>query len=147
MINASTVTQAVETLLNAGLPAKNPDYRIVRADYVNQDEDQCPWVGIYRGELVYEVATLGIGLNSWKADFDLRIIVQASSNESSIDAEERLEQSILDVLDVIMTDKQIGATVDMVDGVRVSYSYIETQSETLFFQEAELTISVKVRTQ
>jgi len=147
MINASIITKAVETLLINGLKAKAHDYKVSRGKYVNMNPEFAPWVGIYRGSLDYDTATLGYGLNSWKALFEIKIIVQASSIKSGEQAEERLENYIKDVLDVIMVDKTLGGSVSMINSASVEYSYNEVESESLYFQNAEITIGTEVRTQ
>jgi len=144
MINASTITRAATAQLETAL---DDTYKIERGEYVNTDPDKTPWIGVYRGDLDYDVATLGRGANTWKAGFDLTIIVQSATlhGEASI-AEDRLEASIVEVLDAIMADKTIGGTVAMINKVKVKYSYNETESEEMYFQNATITISTEKRT-
>jgi len=145
MINAATITRAMETLLRAD--ATVGGYTIERGEYVNMDMDRVPWVGIYRGDMVYDVQTLGRGANNWKAEFPIKVIVQsATSKGNANDAEDDLEEYIRAVLDAVVLDKTIGGTVAMVTGITIEYSFNETESETVYFQNAEISILTEVRT-
>ena len=143
MINMSVITAAVEVLLNAEL---NDDYTIERNEYINMDFEKTAWVGIYRGTFKYTPQTLGRGLNAWRANPSIRIIVQASSLDSAEAAEDELEGYIEEVLDAIMTDITLGGTVAMINEINVSYGYNETESETIYSQNAELELITEVRT-
>ena len=117
MINAATITKAMQTLLIAALPST---YKVERGVYVNMDADYVPWVGVYRGSLVYDPATLGNASSSWRAEFTIKLIIQASNaNESAENTEDDLETYLKAVLDAVMADKTIGGTVAMVQGVNV----------------------------
>lgn len=147
MINASEITRRVKTQLFNGLKVKNKDYTVSRGEYINKDYELAPWVGIYRGAIEYDPATLGDGLNSWRANMKLRLVVQEASLESGEDAEEKLEQAVQDVLDVMMADKEwAGKGASMTVGISVEYSYNETKSESIYFQSAMLTLEAEVRT-
>ena len=144
MINAATITKAVTAMLKAGL---SDEYKVERGEYINMDYGKTPWVGVYRGTLDYNPSTLGRGNNNWKADFAVRIIVQASSfkNEASV-VEDLLESYIEDVLAIITSDSTLGGSVAMTKGVKVAYSYNEQESENVYFQNAEIEILTEVRT-
>lgn len=144
MINASTILKGLETLLANGLDST---YVIERSAYVNMDENRTPWVGLYRGPITYDPHTLGRGSNSWRADVQVRVLIQAASLNSAEQAEERLEQYIKEVLDVIMTDKRLNNTVSIIKEIQVDYSYNMSESESLYFQNAEITLTAEVRTQ
>lgn len=145
MINAVTITDAVKTLLTNALGS---NYTITRGQYINMDYEKTPWVGVYKGDLEYDPETLGRGSNSWKAEFEVRIIVQSSNISNDHEkAEDELEGYIKEILDAIMDDKTLGGTVLMTTGVRVTYSYNETNSEDIYFQNAEITLTAEVRTQ
>lgn len=143
MINASEKTKALETILNNGLA---DNYTVERSEYINMDQARTPWVGIYRGTLTYDTATLGRGANNWKAQFDIRLIVQAATYESGEVAEELLEEYIKEVLDLVVADKTFSSTIGMVTGIDINYSYNEVESESLYFQNAEITVTTEVRT-
>lgn len=145
MINASTITESVRSLLKKALP---DEYKVERGEYINMDPDKTPWVGVYRGPLKYDTATLGRGTNSWKAEFTIRIIVQASNIAGDASkAEDDLEGYIKAVLDIIVADKTLGKSVAMTNEINVNYSYNETESETVYFQNAEIELITEVRTQ
>ena len=144
MINAAVITEAVRALLEVELPS---EYRIERGEYVNTDYDRVPWVGVYRGPLKYDTATLGRGAKNWKAEFTVRIIVQAATNKGNAnDAEDDLEEYLKAVLDAIMTDTTLSETVAMITGVNVTYTYNESDSESVYFQNAEIELLTEVRT-
>lgn len=144
MINFSDITKAVENQLTKA-PTTN-QYRIQRGSRLNNDPSYTPWVGIYRGRIEYEPRTLGRGARNWKDIIEIRLVVQATDIETGDKAEEELEKAIKDVLDAMETDRTIGGTVNVINGYTIdNYSFAETESETLSFQQAEITITAEAR--
>lgn len=142
MIKASVITKAVYTMLKKGL---SDDYTVQRSEYINVDADKCPWVGVYRGEMVYDPRTLGAGVNNWRAEFKVRIVIQAASFKSGEKVEEDLEEYIKAVLDIINADPRLDGTVAMVRGISVNYSFNIEESESLYYQNAEIELTTEVR--
>lgn len=148
MINVSTITAALKTLLdnNAAIAAWPLSMPVVRGDYINEDAGLTPWVGIYRGDVSMEPRTLGMTSGNMEATASIRIVVQQASADSASACEGILEGRVQNVLSAIMADTTIGGTVDMVNRFKISYGYVETQSTTLYFQTAIIEIEVEVAT-
>jgi len=146
MINASTITRAMEQLLIDGLDSDKL-YHIERSEYVNFDPDRVPYVGVYRGQLKYAPHTLGRDLSSWRADFTITLIVQAASINTGGEAEERLEKYLQEVLNVVVADKTIKGTVAIIKDIEINYTYKKEESGTMHFHAAEVDILTEVRTQ
>lgn len=146
MINVSTITTALKTLLdsNATIAAWPLAMPVVRGDYINEDAGLTPWIGIYRGEINLEPRTLGMTPNNLEATALIKIVVQQSSADSSSACETLLEGRVHDVLSAIMSDTSIGGTVDMVNRFKVSHGYIETESTSLYFQTAIIELEAEV---
>ena len=146
MINLSVITKALQVQLQgAPTTAKYLD-RIERGTALNLDPAYTPWVGIYRGSISYEAKTLGRGANNWLGQIELKVVVQASGNADTGEAEDALEQAISNVLAAIETDRTIGGTVAIISGYNVSdYSYRADEEQSLDFQQAEIIIKAEVR--
>ena len=143
----SVVNKALHELIRSNVPSRK-HYTVTRAETTNLDPSRCPWVGIYRDEAEYEprnIASLKSG-KKWASSNNIKVLVQAASGKSGIDAEEKLEDYIADVMDVVLSNPTIGDTVKTIVRVTVSYSYNEEATKTLFFNMAEITITVESRT-
>jgi len=147
MKNFSTITDAVveqlKNWLNVNGSASN--YRVKNSVYVNHNPDLTPWIGVYRGPVTYTPHTIGKSLSNWQGTLKLRILVQAYSAKSGAEAEERSEAYVNEVLDGLLSDYQLGGTVETLDNITVDYAYLETDSETLFYHQAEITVDLVVR--
>lgn len=152
MINTATVTAAVVAQLKAGLPAQTDaglDYRdalITRREYVNRNPGLTPWIGVYPRRRSLAPRTLGNTATMWQATFEITVVVQATSRRSGEGAEDLLEEYHADVLAALESDRTLGGTVDMIVGYQTEYSYVETESESLFFQEALITLTAEAKT-
>lgn len=142
MFNMSTVTKATTTLLKDALAKK---YTIARGEYMNDDPSITPWVGIYRAKLALEPLTLGRTSNRFLTDVSLLIIVQASSGKDGAQAEERLEEYQSAVISALDADPTLGGTVQTITGYSVEYTYKENERESLYFQEALITVSARTK--
>lgn len=145
MINLSTITKALQSQLNnskalAGIPVE-------RSEYVNMSSDRAPWIGIYKAGIDYDPNCLGRNDSSWKASVDIEIAAQQTSYGTGEDCEDKLEKLVMDILDAVWSDSTIGGTVDHVIGLSAEYGSLDPQkSETMYFQEAILSIKLEVDT-
>lgn len=145
MINAAVIVEAMKDLLTAGLPAT---YKIERSEYKNMDFEENPWVGVYKGDLDYGIATLGGGTLRWKAEFKIIILIQSSNLMASAEnADNDMEGYIKAILDIISADRNVSQSVDAITGISVRYAYDQAESEEMYFLTSQLEITTEVRTQ
>lgn len=136
MINFKDITQGVEKLLNDNLQG----YTIVR----NEERNVAPsiatqgkgWIGIYRGSLEYETAR--IGNVPWSVFIDIIVEVQVADMRSGADAEDKLQDAELEVLNVLVSDKKLNATVEQTHGYSIEYEY--NADEDIYFHSSLITI-------
>ena len=144
MINPSDITRAIETAFNTD-PVFNT-FTIERAELVNENPAICPWLGIYRESINYAPETLGLGPDHWTAIMTLTLIVQSSNFNSGTQAEDDLEGYVKSVITKMFEVTTIRGSVDMVNAIKVSYSYIAEDEQTLFFQSALIEMTLEVST-
>lgn len=144
MINPSDITRAIETAFNTD-PVFNT-FTIERAELVNENPAICPWLGIYRESIDYAPETLGLGPDHWTAIMTLTLIVQSSNFNSGTQAEDDLEGYVKSVITKMFEDTTIRGSVDMINTIKVSYSYVAEDEQTLFFQSALIEMTLEVST-
>lgn len=146
MINVSDITKALVVQLESYADIKNLKPTIERGEYVNNDPDVTPWIGVYRSVSDYVPRTLGNHLASFQNTTKIRILAQDASFKSGGDCENRIEDLATKILECVISDKTIGGTVDMVNSLNVEYMYNETDRESLYYQTAVITVEVEVST-
>ena len=144
MITVSDVTKAVETAFN-----NDPlftTFTIERSEFVNENPSLCPWLGIYRGDITYDPETLGLGDDAWEGRMVLRLVAQATNFNSGAEAEDQLEDYVNKIITKMLGDTTLAGTIDMITGIKVSYSYIAEEEETIYFQAAIIELTLEVST-
>ena len=144
MLNASDITKAVEQAFLSDPLFK--EFTVERGEFVNENPAICPWLGIYRKDIDYTPETLGGGSDYWTAIMTLTLVVQATNYSSGAECEDDLEKLVTDVIDKIFSDTTLRNTIDMVNSLKVSYSYVADDEETLFFQSALIDMTLEVST-
>lgn len=148
-INLSKVTQALTDQLKNDSELIAIDAIIERGQYINMNPDRCisaPWIGVYKATAVYDPRTLGRNSQSWDGLISIRVIVQAAHGEDGSICEDRLEEWLAKVLDAAWSDSTWKGEIDMLTNLAVDYTYNETDSKTLIFQQATLTIEARLST-
>lgn len=142
MINFKDITKGVEDLLNDNLNG----YVITRNAERNTDPNVAAqgkgWIGIYRGALEYETAR--IGNIPYSAFIDIIVEIQVADMGSGADAEDKLQDAELEVLNVLKGDKKLNKTVEMTNGYSVEYEY--NADEQIYHQSALITIHAQKET-
>lgn len=111
-------------------------FRIRRSEYVNMNPDLTPWLGIYSASETYTPRTLGVSTVSQRGTQDVRLVVQASHLKSGSKCEDRLREYIDAVLAVLFRRLERYA----VQNVSVEWRYQETESDSIAFQWAIMTV-------
>ena len=145
MINVSTITAAIVDRL-ANHPALSDVRDVVRGEYLNTDDGNTPWIGVYRSEVLHQPRTLGGSSDSWRAIVSVDLAIQVSNPKNGEATEDDLEDLVQRSLNVLMEDKTFGNTVAMLTEVHVKYDYQQNASETLDFQMATVSLTMEVRT-
>jgi len=146
MIDASVIVTALRKQLNSSATIVSEGITVEQGEYVNFDPDRCPWVGCYKSKISYAPLSLGRHSTSWDATVELKIVIQASHGNSGQECDARLSSYETLVLDAVWSNPTIGGNVDVIEGMVVEYSYNETESESLFFQQAIITLTTEVQT-
>lgn len=143
MIEFQKITAGLQALLR-----DHPDlqhFNVTRGEYVNVDPANCPWIGVYRGDIIVEPRTLGQGARNWLNALSIDVVVQVHG-EGGENTETLLGEETAKVLDVITSDLTLGGTVEMTKAFNVAFSYERSESETLDFQWAIITLTAEART-
>jgi len=143
VLNVATITAALHAQLVAALGST---YQVERAEYINDDPSRCPWVGVYRGGLQLDPQTLGRGSNRWRAQVDLKVVVQAESIDDGAQAEDNLQAYEKAVLAAIDADTTIGGTVQSVIAYSIDYDYVRDERSSVYFQAAIITVTAITKT-
>lgn len=142
MINLSTITAGIETILNANLSG----YTIERNPRRNVDPNLAAkgkgWIGIYRGMLSYMPHTTGA--TPWLATIAARVEIQVASMRSGEDAEDKLQEAETEVMEVLADNLTLNGTVNMTMGYEITYE--TNEDEQVFYHAALITIKAEVRT-
>lgn len=144
-INMATIAKALQTQLqntaNVVSFLRSP---VIRGEYINEDPNLTPWMGVYRGIIRYVPRTLGISAKNWEASPEIKIVVQNTNLSSAEECEDELEAYVSETIDAVFNDRTIGGTVAMVNEVNVEYLYNETDRESMYFQTAIITLKLEV---
>jgi hypothetical protein len=117
---------------------------IERGEYVNKDPANTPWCGVYRTEINYLPKVLGHHSRSWQALLTLKLVVQAHAGTGA-EAEDACEDAVHRVMTAVLSDLTVYTKVDMLKSASIEYSYDETESDTLDFQWAFITLVYETR--
>jgi len=85
-----------------------------------------------------------IGNIPWLVAVDVIVEVQVADMGSGSEAEDRLQDAELEVLNVLTANKKLNATVEMTHGYSIEYEY--NDDEHIYFHSAIITIHAEVRT-
>lgn len=145
LLNTASVTAALVTLISEHPDVMGRFKTIERGEYINKDPAITPWCGVYRTTVSYEPKQLGHHAQTWKSLLTIKLVVQAHAGTGQ-QAEDDLEDAVQRVMTAVLSDLTIGNTVEMLKTLNIEYSYDETQSETLDYQWAFVTLVYETRT-
>ncbi len=144
MLDIFKITTALYDQIRSDSEVIAGKFEVEHSAYINMDADRAPWVGVYKGPVDYQPSSLGRNAQSWKATVKLLVIVQATHGGDSLKCSERLGGYEQKVLNAIWSDSKLGGEVDMIVGLNTEYSYNNEKSETMYHQQAEITITAEV---
>lgn len=142
MINVSTIMQQFLEWLEDDPNLEG--YRISRGEPVNEDAGlaRTGWIGLYRRSVDYDPRNLGVPPNNYEGTLIFSIIIQRAHLGSGSESEDALEEAVKHTLDRIV---QVPRTyVDTFTDITVDYTYIESDSTTMFFQSALVTLEAQI---
>ena len=145
LINTAELTAQLVTLI-----AEHPEVMaggfkgIERGEYVNKDAARTPWCGVYRTQVDYAPKVLGHHSRSWQALLTVKLVVQAH-DATGAKAEDACEAAVQQVMAAVLSDLTVYTKVDMLKSINIEYSYDETESKTLDFQWAFITLIYETR--
>lgn len=139
LVSAATINQLEQDgELNAAYPA----LRIERSEYVNEDPNRTPWIGVFRSSKAYRPRTMGRHARSWDGEVEVMILVQYASLKSGASAEDELEDLLSYVENALVKDTTIGGTLEILNSLGVRYSYRSgDEPHNVYFQQATLTLT------
>ena len=145
LLNPAQVTEALVRQIG-----EHPDVfgyfkAVERAEYVNKDPARTPWCGVYKTAVDYSPKVLGHHSKSWVALLTVKLVVQAHAGTGP-ETEDELEDAVKRVLSAVLSDLTSAGQVEMLKSLAVEYSYDETESNTLDFQWAFITLTYETRT-
>lgn len=144
LLKTTKVSKSIYDLLRNDPSMKSID-NITYGDFTNDNMMQVPWVGVYRGPVIYSPWTMP---NGWKTESEYRIIVQEGGFDEGADVEARLEDIVYNISTIIANNRTISGLVHMVTGVSVEYSYFnDADHEDVHFQRADILIKCETRSQ
>jgi|GEM_PF-1728375 len=146
MIDIYSITKALYDQIRTHDEVVQDSFNVTHSEYVNMDPDLTPWVGIYKGPVSYDPGSLGRHSQSWDATITLQVVVQASHGDNSLKCSERLSDYEKIVLDAIWSDPTIGNNVDMIEALNLEYAYNNEASESMYHQQAIITITARTST-
>lgn len=144
MLNQSDVTKEIVSILKNDPDVAAIGATIDRGAYINVDPRKI-WIGVYKGATDYAPSTLGRSAKTFNTNIKPRVIAQAVSFKSGEDCEDILDERVKYILDALWSTKNLNNVVDIIKGFSVEYSYNETERETVYFQNAVITIDAEAR--
>jgi len=142
----SSITRAIEELLSRDQNFEH--VTVCRAEPMNKDSANCPWVGIYRKDLEFSPRTLGMGAGHRDYRGNIVLIAQTSSLSSGASCEDELDILVQDIVSSVLTDPTLRSSIEMLHEVVVSYSYDSASDDDYeaYHQSAFIQLTVEGKT-
>jgi hypothetical protein len=142
-VNVASITEAIKDLLD-----DDQDFQqvtVCRAEPLNDDPANCPWIGIYRREHRYTPRTLGKGSGHRQFIGDIVIAAQDTSLSDGADCEDLVDLLVTNVIDAVFNDPKLRESCDMTNDVLVTYSYDAAADDEheQYFQTAFIQLTVE----
>ena len=121
-VNVATVQAALGELLktNAALMDMTA-LSIEHGEAILDDENKCPWIGVYCVGVTYELRTLGFGAGMRYQRMQFWLVCKEQSPNSGSDCTTKLETLVQAVNSAVLSDTSLGGTVDTLEDFRTDY--------------------------
>jgi len=143
MFRLTTASKALHAALQAapalqGIPVEHCTPQ-------NVNPDLTPWIGVYPATKEYNPRTIG-GPRNWQCPCEIVVVVQYAAARDPDAAMTELETILEEIEQVIVNDLTISGSVEMVNSLSIQYDFQRTDSQTLVFRQAALTVAVELAT-
>lgn len=141
MINISDITYAIAETLRANLDST---YSVNRNARRNMEYDKAVfgWVNVTKNSIDYEPYAIG---GSLRATVRIDVEVQRAWMDADGNAEDKLIESEKDVLDILMSDYQMGGVVRMTNGYSITYDEMPQSNEGSRHESSIITVEAEVK--
>lgn len=142
MIWPNSVMHALYTALSSDSVLVSSGVTVELDEVFNSDPNRTPWVGVYFGEVAIEPRRSNVS-RPWLAAYSLLVYAQDHSHAGGQDAKDRVNRLLTPVLTAINSDKTLGGTVNIVNGLAVTPFQRNLEEDDWFFTD-EILITAEV---
>ena len=146
MIDISKLTENLYGQIKSNASIISDGVKVSVGEYVNMNENNAPWVGIYKGNVDYEPRSMGKHAASWGGTLTVKVVIQEYHGKSGFECEKRLGKLVNNIMNAVWADPTIGGVVDMLTDISEEYIYNENDSKSVHFQWAILSLTFENRT-
>ena len=146
MYNSYTISNALYEQIKNYKDVLSNNYTVEHSEYVNNDPDKTPWVGVYKAPIVFDPNSLGRHGQSWKGTLACQVFIQASHGDDAGECSKLLGEMEYNILNAIWSDPKIDGNISMITGLEIEYQYNNLKSETLYYQQAVITVTMEKHT-
>ena len=142
MIWPNSVMHALYTALSSDSVLVSSGVTVELDEVFNSDPNRTPWVGVYFGEVAIEPRRSNVS-RPWLAAYSLLVYAPDHSHAGGQDAKDRVNRLLTPVLTAINSDKTLGGTVNIVNGLVVTPFQRNLEEDDWFFTD-EILITAEV---
>ncbi len=142
MIWPNSVMHALYTALSSDSVLVSSGVTVELDEVFNSDPNRTPWVWVYFGEVAIEPRRSDVS-RPWLAAYSLLDYAQDHSHTGGLDAKDRVNRLLTPVLTAINSDKTLGGTVNIVNGLTVTPFQRNLEADDWFFTD-EILITAEV---
>lgn len=115
-------------------------YQIEVGEWVNTSPELASkgWVCIYHQGIGYTPRSLGAHDQAWQGELYITIILQNADYQSGKECTLELQRRVKNVVGVFAKGVRESNFIDAVRSLDISFSFVNSESETVYFQNAEL---------
>lgn len=143
--NVSSVAFKLRDALKNDVRTADMVVQIMEQANTSPDIAMRGWVGVYIEKVDYSPRTAGLGQRNWNFIPQFRILVQAVDIESSENAFQKLETYVKSIIDVMMANSSLAATMEALTQVSVDYAFRQDNPDSLHFVGALVTMTFEGR--
>jgi hypothetical protein len=128
----------METYLRESINTQ--DYQIEVGEWMNTSPEIAAkgWVCIYHQGIEYVPRTLGNHAQAWQGSLYISVIVQNADYKSGKECTLELQRRVKNVVSVFSQGSIASNFVDTITQLDINFSFVNADSETVYFQNAVL---------